>query len=135
MYRVKHPRHPKLFPLILSSLLSSISYTLHTMSDSSGSLLSASPGVESPIASSSTSFPPDDDITPFPSPVLSAQSMAGLSRESASCASLILVTSNGDLEPEVDENRIVTDEDRAQALEVKARANKAFAGGSTIRLN
>jgi serine/threonine-protein phosphatase 5 len=32
-------------------------------------------------SSSSSSTPYDDDLTPFPSPVLSATSLAGLSRE------------------------------------------------------
>jgi hypothetical protein len=43
------------------------------------------------------------------------------------------VSSEGELEPEVDDNKVVTDEDRAAALELKARANKAFAGGSGAR--
>lgn len=38
------------------------------------------------------------------------------------------MSSEGELEPEVDDNKVVTDEDRAAALELKARANKAFAG-------
>jgi hypothetical protein len=38
------------------------------------------------------------------------------------------VSSEGELEPEVDDNKVITDEDRAAALELKARANKAFAG-------
>jgi len=37
-------------------------------------------GTESPVASSSSSTL-DDDLTPFPSPVLSARSLAGLSCE------------------------------------------------------
>lgn len=36
------------------------------------------------------------------------------------------MSSDGELEPEVDEDRIVTDQDREQALEIKAKANKAF---------
>ncbi|ORX34306.1 putative phospho protein phosphatase [Kockovaella imperatae] len=87
------------------------------MSDSSGSLSSPSPGVESPLASSSSSWAPEDDITPFPSPVLSAQHLAGLS-----------LGMDGELEPEVDMEKIVTDKDREMALEIKGRANKAFAG-------
>ncbi|RSH87663.1 uncharacterized protein EHS24_000177 [Apiotrichum porosum] len=58
----------------------------------------------------------DDDITPFPSPMLSARSLAGLS-----------LSSDGELESEVDELREVTDEDRAAAADLKAQANKAFA--------
>jgi serine/threonine-protein phosphatase 5 len=38
------------------------------------------------------------------------------------------VSSDGELEPEVDEDKIITDEDRKDALEAKAKANKAFAG-------
>jgi serine/threonine-protein phosphatase 5 len=41
------------------------------------------------------------------------------------------VSSDGELEPEVDENKIVTDQDRADALELKANANKAFASKSS----
>ncbi|OCF58232.1 protein phosphatase 5 [Kwoniella mangroviensis CBS 10435] len=75
-------------------------------------------GVESNVAStsssaSSSSF--NDDITPFPSPVLSATSLAGLS-----------LSSDGELEPEVDDSKIVTEEDKQKALELKAEANKAF---------
>jgi hypothetical protein len=40
----------------------------------------------------------------------------------------LIVSSDGELEPEVDEDKIITDEDRQEALEVKAKANKAFAG-------
>ncbi|WRT65305.1 uncharacterized protein IL334_002248 [Kwoniella shivajii] len=75
-------------------------------------------GVESSTASSSSSSSSNsnnDDITPFPSPVLSATSLAGLS-----------LSSDGELEPEVDDNKIVTEEDRVKALEIKAEANKAF---------
>ena len=35
--------------------------------------------------------------------------------------------SDGELEPEVDEDKIVTDADRVLALDIKGRANKAFA--------
>lgn len=88
---------------------------------SSSSLSSMITGTESPVASGSTSTGPTslghDDITPFPSPVLSATSLAGLS-----------LSSDGELEPEVDEDKIVTDGDRTLALEIKARANQAFAG-------
>ncbi|KAK8861195.1 hypothetical protein IAR55_002014 [Kwoniella newhampshirensis] len=80
-------------------------------------------GVESSVASSSSASSSsgpsngfDDDITPFPSPVLSATSLAGLS-----------LSSDGELEAEVDDDKIVTEEDRARALELKADANKAFA--------
>ena len=48
-----------------------------TMSSDS-SLTSSSLGVESPVPSSSNATL-DDDITPFPSPVISAQKLAGLS--------------------------------------------------------
>ena len=44
-----------------------------------------------------------------------------------------LVSSNGELEPEVDDDKIVTEEDRVKALEVKTKANKAFAGESLPR--
>ncbi len=44
-----------------------------------------------------------------------------------------VVSSDGELEPEVDEDKIVTDQDRAEALEVKGRANKAFAGKLLLR--
>lgn len=37
------------------------------------------------------------------------------------------VSSDGELEQEVDENRIVTDQDKEQAAELKQKANKAFA--------
>lgn len=40
----------------------------------------------------------------------------------------LVVSSDGELELEFDENRIITDEDRAQALELKAKANAAFKG-------
>ena len=40
------------------------------------------------------------------------------------------VTSDGELEPEVDEDKIITDQDRKEALELKAKANKAFGGKS-----
>ncbi|RSH94241.1 hypothetical protein EHS25_004044 [Saitozyma podzolica] len=76
---------------------------------------SAPPSTSDGSGSSSSSML-DDDITPFPSPMLSATSLAGLS-----------LSSEGELEPEVDDNKVVTDEDRAAALELKARANKAFA--------
>ncbi|WVN87414.1 uncharacterized protein L203_102593 [Cryptococcus depauperatus CBS 7841] len=79
-------------------------------------------GVESPVTGSeeastagSTSIH-DDDITPFPSPVLSATSLAGLS-----------LGSDGELEPEVDENKMVTEQDRTRAIELKTEANNAFA--------
>ena len=42
------------------------------------------------------------------------------------------MSSNGELEPEVDEDKIVTDEDRTEALVVKGKANKAFAGGVSV---
>lgn len=38
--------------------------------------------------------------------------------------------SDGELEQEVDEDRIVTDQDREQAAELKQKANKAFASKS-----
>ncbi|KAL7419407.1 Palmitoyl-protein thioesterase 1 [Cryptotrichosporon argae] len=69
-------------------------------------------GVESSPSSSATL---DDDITPFPSPVLSARSLAGLS-----------LSSDGELEPEVDEDRVISEEDIAKAAELKAKANEAF---------
>jgi hypothetical protein len=37
------------------------------------------------------------------------------------------VSSDGELEQEVDEDRIVTDQDKEQAAELKQKANKAFA--------
>jgi len=40
------------------------------------------------------------------------------------------VSSDGELESEVDEDRIITDQDREQAAELKVKANKAFAGES-----
>lgn len=105
------------------------------------SLSSIITGTEDPQASSSGSGSGsgstatiDDDLTPFPSPVLSATSLAGLSRQSAAnlirreCVLTLLVSSDGELEQEVDEDRIVTDQDREQAAELKAQANKAFAG-------
>ena len=39
-----------------------------------------------------------------------------------------IVSSDGELEPEVDEDKIITDQDRSEALVVKGKANKAFAG-------
>jgi serine/threonine-protein phosphatase 5 len=97
-------------------------------------------GTESPVASSSAAMSSmiDVDLTPFPSPQLSARSLAGLSRELSfglSGSFLVvadggIVSSDGELEPEVDEDKIVTDEDRAEALVVKGKANKAFAGNS-----
>ena len=36
--------------------------------------------------------------------------------------------SDGELEEEVDMDRIITDQDREQAAELKVKANKAFAG-------
>jgi serine/threonine-protein phosphatase 5 len=44
------------------------------------------------------------------------------------------VTADGELEPEVDEDKIITDEDRKEAAEVKAKANKAFAGELNLPL-
>ena len=41
------------------------------------------------------------------------------------------MSSDGELEQEVDENRIVTDQDRGQAAELKQKANKAFASEYT----
>jgi hypothetical protein len=40
------------------------------------------------------------------------------------------VGSDGELEEEVDLERIVSDQDREQAAELKVKANKAFAGES-----
>lgn len=34
--------------------------------------------------------------------------------------------SDGELEPEVDDNKVITEEEAAEALELKALANKAF---------
>jgi hypothetical protein len=42
------------------------------------------------------------------------------------------VGSDGELEEEVDMDRIITDQDREQAAELKVKANKAFAGKSPI---
>lgn len=36
--------------------------------------------------------------------------------------------SDGELEPEVDDNKVITEEETAEALELKALANKAFKG-------
>jgi hypothetical protein len=44
------------------------------------------------------------------------------------------VGSDGELEEEVDMDRIITDQDREQAAELKVKANKAFAGKSSIYL-
>jgi hypothetical protein len=41
------------------------------------------------------------------------------------------VGSDGELEEEVDLERIVSDQDREQAAELKVKANKAFAGKSS----
>lgn len=38
--------------------------------------------------------------------------------------------SDGELEEEVDLDKIITDQDREQAAELKVKANKAFAGES-----
>jgi hypothetical protein len=38
------------------------------------------------------------------------------------------VGSDGELEEEVDMDRLITDQDREQAAELKVKANKAFAG-------
>jgi hypothetical protein len=51
------------------------------------------------------------------------------SRDHATHADKRLVSSNGDLESEVDDDKIVTDEDKSEAAALKAKANKAFAGG------
>jgi serine/threonine-protein phosphatase 5 len=42
------------------------------------------------------------------------------------------VGSDGELEEEVDMDRIITDQDREQAAELKVKANKAFAGRSLV---
>jgi len=42
------------------------------------------------------------------------------------------VGSDGELEEEVDMDRIITDQDREQAAELKVKANKAFAGMSPL---
>lgn len=42
------------------------------------------------------------------------------------------MSSDGELESEVDEDRIITDQDREQAAELKVKANKAFAGMSAL---
>lgn len=47
------------------------------------------------------------------------------------CVADLEVSSNGELEEEVDMMLDVSPEAEAQALEVKARANKAFAGESS----
>ena len=50
--------------------------------DLRNSISSMITGTEDEATSSGSSFTPyDDDLTPFPSPVLSATSLAGLSRE------------------------------------------------------
>ena len=85
-------------------------------------------GVESPVPQTSSESGSngtssvsaiDDDITPFPSPMLSATSLAGLS-----------LKSDGELELEVNLDREVSEDEVKQAAEVKAKANKAFAGQS-----
>lgn len=38
--------------------------------------------------------------------------------------------SDGELEPEVDDNKVITEEETAEALELKALANKAFKGAT-----
>lgn len=43
-----------------------------------------------------------------------------------------IVGSDGEMEPEVDDNKIITEQDKALALELKAKANKAFSGGSNL---
>ncbi|KAK4688789.1 serine/threonine-protein phosphatase 5, partial [Tremellales sp. Uapishka_1] len=93
------------------------------LSDSSSddlhsSLSSIINGVESPVGSTSSTAPSsfDDDITPFPSPVLSARHLAGLS-----------LGENGDLVSEVDEDKVITEQDITDAVEMKAKANQAFA--------
>lgn len=40
--------------------------------------------------------------------------------------------SDGELEPEVDENKVITEQDKVLALEMKTKANKAFAGMSVL---
>jgi serine/threonine-protein phosphatase 5 len=42
------------------------------------------------------------------------------------------VGSDGELEEEVDMDRIITDQDREQAAELKVKANRAFAGKSPL---
>ncbi|BEI85989.1 hypothetical protein CcaverHIS002_0602760 [Cutaneotrichosporon cavernicola] len=81
---------------------------------SGNGLYDAAAAVAAFSPSASTAPSSADDITPFPSPMLTPQSMAGLS-----------LSSDGEWEHEVDELREVTDEDRAAALELKAQANKA----------
>ncbi|GMK58381.1 hypothetical protein CspeluHIS016_0504130 [Cutaneotrichosporon spelunceum] len=82
---------------------------------SGNDLHAAAAAVANSTTSASTAPSSADDITPFPSPMLTPQSMAGLS-----------LSSDGEWEHEVDELRVVTDEDRAAALELKAQANKAY---------
>lgn len=48
---------------------------------------------------------------------------------------LMAVTSDGQLEEEVDLDKVVSKEDEAQAIELKAQANKAFAGESQFIYN
>ncbi|BEJ16826.1 hypothetical protein CspHIS471_0602270 [Cutaneotrichosporon sp. HIS471] len=82
---------------------------------SGNDLYAAAAAIAAFSPSASTAPSSADDITPFPSPMLTPQSMAGLS-----------LSSDGEWEHEVDELREVTDEDRSAALELKAQANKAY---------
>jgi serine/threonine-protein phosphatase 5 len=112
------------------------------------------PGVESPVTSSSAASgsgyaegfasgnhdSDDDEPTPFPSPMMSATSLAGLSSMliNPQLPNLlfvgqhtdIAVSSNGELEEEVDMELSVSADAETKALEIKAQANKAFAGES-----
>ena len=95
------------------------------MKDLKASLTDMITGVESPVPQTSSesgsgtgsASAVEDDITPFPSPMLSATSLAGLH-----------IGSDGQLEDEVALDKEVSEDEVKQALEIKGRANKAFAG-------
>ncbi|OCF32273.1 protein phosphatase 5 [Kwoniella heveanensis BCC8398] len=105
----------------LSSIITGVESSVSVPSGSSASSSSGhDDSVNGSLASPSTA-PTEDDYTPFPSPVLAATSLP------ASSLAGLSLSSDGELEPEVDDDKIITEEDKARALELKAAANKAFA--------
>ncbi|KAJ9092429.1 hypothetical protein QFC21_006811 [Naganishia friedmannii] len=90
----------------VSSPVSSESSDLHS------SLSSIITGVESPPTSMSSSQ--DDDITPFPSPAMGALKLSDEALAELS------------IEDGLDEDKIVSEEDAAQAQKLKLEANTAF---------